>query len=177
MLPIVAGRGVSAYRTAYIAEMLLVNALLVLVLARQVERREGRAAVPRRLAWYLLCYLFLCRLIVSRLDVVPALLAFLAAAGWFGGRPIRGGVLAAIGGLVKVVPALAVLPAGIRELVAAAADGAPRLDRLRVRLRGGPRGLGRPGRPRHAGVHPLPRRARAGDRVGGRGRARCSPAG
>jgi hypothetical protein len=116
VLPIVAGRGVLAYRTAYIAEMLVLNALLVLVLARQVEQQEGRAAVPRRLAWYLLCYLFLCRLIVSRLDVVPALLAFLAAVGWFGGRPIRGGMLAALGGLVKVVPALTVLPAGIREL-------------------------------------------------------------
>jgi hypothetical protein len=63
-----------------------------------------------------LCFLFLGRLIVCRIDVVPALLAFLAAAEWSVGRPIRGGVLAAIGGLVKLFPALAILPAGLREL-------------------------------------------------------------
>jgi hypothetical protein len=115
LLPRLAGEGGVAYRTAYVAEMLLANALLVLAIAREVGRREGRAAVPRRLAWYLVGYLFLCRLMVSRLDVVPALLGFLAAAEWCRGRPIRGGVFAAIGGLVKVFPALAVLPAGLRE--------------------------------------------------------------
>jgi hypothetical protein len=116
LLPRLAGGDVVAYRAGYVAEMLLANALLVLVLAREVERREGPAAIPRRLAWYLVCYLFLCRLIVSRLDVVPALLAFLAAVEWSGGRPIRGGVLAAVGGLVKLFPVLAVLPAVLREL-------------------------------------------------------------
>ena len=125
VLPILAGRDVPTYRAAYAAEMLLVNALLVIVLAAHVERREGHGAVPRRLAWYLLCFLFLCRLIVTTLDIVPALLAFLAAAGWFAGRPIRGGLLAALGGLVKVFPALAALPAGLREL------SRPRATRLR----------------------------------------------
>ena len=171
VLPIVAGRDVLAYRTAYIAEMLLINALLVLVLARQVERREGPAAVPRRLAWYLLCYLFLCRLIVSRLDVVPALLAFLAAVGWFGGRPIVGGRRSrrwgpGQGGTRADRPA-----GGNPGALAPSADGAPRVDRLRVRLRAGDRRVGHPGRPRHAAVRPLPRGARAGDRVGGRGPA------
>lgn len=115
LLPRLAGGGLLAYRTAYIAEMLLANALLILALAREVERREGPAAVPRRLAWYLAGFLFLGRLIVGRLDVVPALLAFAAAAEWSAGRSIRGGVLAATGALVKVFPALAVLPAGLRE--------------------------------------------------------------
>lgn len=115
LIPRLAGGGLPAYRIAYIAEMLLANALLILALAREVARREGPAAVPRRLGWYLLGYLFLCRLIVSRIDVVPALLAFLAAAEWSAGRAVRGGVLAAIGGLVKLFPALAVLPAGLGE--------------------------------------------------------------
>ena len=97
----------------------------MLALAAHVERREGRAAVPRRLAWYLLCFIFLGRLIVSNLDIVPALLAFVAAAGWFAGRPILGGTLAATGGLVKVFPALAILPVGLRELAR------PRTSRLR----------------------------------------------
>jgi hypothetical protein len=64
----------------------------------------------------LLCFLFLGRLIAFRLDIVPALLAFLAAAEWSVGRPIRGGALAATGALVKVFPALAALPSGWREL-------------------------------------------------------------
>ena len=115
LLPRLAGGGVSAYRTAYVAEMLLANALLLLAVAGFVERSEGREAVPRRLAWYLVCYLFLCRLMAGRLDVVPALLAFVSAAAWSGDRPIRGGTLAALGALVKVFPALAVLPAGLAE--------------------------------------------------------------
>ena len=49
VLPILAGRSVPAYRCAYIAEMLLINALMVQVLAWQVGRREGLTAVPRRL--------------------------------------------------------------------------------------------------------------------------------
>jgi hypothetical protein len=116
VLPILAGRSMPAYKVAYSVEMLAVNALLVLAVAAYVERREGRAAVPRRLIWYLACYLFLCRLIVSRLDVVPALLAFAAAAAWSGDRPVRGGGLAALGALVKVFPGLALVPAGLREV-------------------------------------------------------------
>ena len=116
VLPILAGRSVPAYRCAYIAEMLLINALMLQVLAWQVGRREGLAAVPRRLAWYFLCYFFLCRMIVSRIDLVPALLAFLAAVEWFGSRPIVGGILAGLGGLVKIFPVLVVIPAGLREL-------------------------------------------------------------
>ncbi len=165
LLPFLAGRDVPSYRAAYAAEMLLVNALLILALAAHVERREGRAAVPRRLAWYLLCYLFLCRLIVSNLDVVPALLAFLAAAGWCAGRPIVGGTLAAAGGLVKVFPALAILPAGLREL------GRPRESRLRgsvafaLHVRAGAGGLVSARGPGDGWLRPLPRGARAGGRV------------
>src|SRR5208337_2499460 len=115
-LPILAGRSVPAYRCAYIAEMLLINALMLQVLAWQVGRREGLAAVPRRLAWYFLCYFFLSRMIVSRIDLVPALLAFLATVEWFGSRPIVGGILAGLGGLVKIFPVLVAIPAGLREL-------------------------------------------------------------
>lgn len=90
LLPRLVGEGMVAYRVAYAVEMLLVNALLILVVAREVERREGRGAVARRLGWYLLCFLFLGRLIAGRLDVVPALLGFAAAVEWSRGRPIRG---------------------------------------------------------------------------------------
>ncbi len=117
LLPILAGQSIPAYRFAYIAEMLLINAVVLQVLAWQVGRREGEAAVPRRLAWYFLCFAFLCRMIVSRIDLVPALLALLAALEWFGKRPIVGGVLASLGGLVKIFPALIAVPAGLRELL------------------------------------------------------------
>jgi hypothetical protein len=125
VLPILAGGDASTYRNGFIAEMLLVNALLVLVLAGSIERQEGRAAVPRRLVWYVCCYLLLCRLIACRLDVVPALLAFLAAENLFADRRTRGGILAALGALVKMVPALAIIPAGLREI------SRPRQTRLR----------------------------------------------
>ena len=55
-------------------------------------------------------------MIVSRIDLVPALLAFLAAVEWFGSRPIVGGILAELGGLVKIFPVLVAIPAGLREL-------------------------------------------------------------
>ena len=115
-LPVLAGTGIRAYRYAYFAEMLVVNALLLLVLAWYVDRREGRLEVRRRLIWYLVCFLFLCRLIVSRIDVVPALLMYLAVLSWAARKPILWGSLAALGGLVKIVPALVVLPASLGEL-------------------------------------------------------------
>ena len=47
---------------------------------------------------------------------VPALLMYLAALSWAARKPILWGSLAALGGLVKVVPALVVLPALLGEL-------------------------------------------------------------
>ena len=107
LLPFLAGRDVPTYRAAYAALM-----LLAWTAAGPRTGRVRRAAregvgllstppglVPR------LCYLFLCRLIVSNLDVVPPLLAFVAAAAnWFAGRPILGARLAATVAWVKRVP-------------------------------------------------------------------------
>lgn len=115
-LPILAGTSVRAYRLAYIAEMLVINALLLLALTWHVDRREGRLEARRRLIWYLVSFLFIGRLIISRIDVVPALLMYLAALSWAARKPILWGSLAALGGLVKVVPALVVLPALLGEL-------------------------------------------------------------
>lgn len=115
-LPILAGTSVRVYRFAYVTEMLVINALLVLALTRHVDRREGPLEARRRLGWYLVSFLFLGRLIVSRIDVVPALLMYVAALSWTARRPILWGCLAALGGLVKVVPALVALPASLGEL-------------------------------------------------------------
>ena len=116
LLPLLAGTSVRAYRFAYIAEMLVINALLMLALAWYVDRKDGRLEARRRLTWYLVSFLFLGRLIVSRIDVVPALLMYLAALGWAARRPVVWGSLAALGGLVKVVPALVAFPASLGEL-------------------------------------------------------------
>jgi len=115
-LPILAGTSVRAYRLAYIAEMLVINALLLLALTWHVDRREGRLEARRRLIWYLVSFLFIGRLIITRIDVVPALLMYLAALSWAARKPVLWGSLAALGGLVKVVPALVVLPALLGEL-------------------------------------------------------------
>ncbi len=128
LLPILVGRSMPAYRIGYIGEMLLVNALLLQVVAWQVGQREGEAAVAGRLGWYFLCFFFLCRMIVSRIDLVPGLIALLAALGWAGGRPIAGGVLAALGGLVKIFPVLAAVPGALQELLH------PRTTRLKGSL-------------------------------------------
>jgi len=115
-LPILAGTSVRVYRLAYVAEMLVINALLLLALTWHVDRREGRLEARRRLIWYLVSFLFLGRLIISRIDVVPALLMYVAALSWAARKPILWGSLAALGGLVKMVPALVVLPASLGEL-------------------------------------------------------------
>jgi len=126
--PILAGPSVRAYRLAYIAEMLVINALSVLALAWHVDRQEGRAEARRRLIWYVVCFLFLGRLVVSRLDMFPTLLLYLAALSWTARRPILWGTLAALGGLVKVFPALVALPGSLGEL------SRPRSSRLRGTL-------------------------------------------
>ena len=56
--------------------------------------------------------------------------------------------------------------------LAGPADATPRVDRVRMRLRAGDRGMGHHGRSWHAGSRPPAWRARAGDRVGGGGRHR-----
>ncbi|HMF38184.1 MAG TPA: hypothetical protein VKF17_16180 [Isosphaeraceae bacterium] len=115
-LPILAGTSVRVYRLAYIAEMLVINALLLLALTWHVDRRAGRLEARRRLIWYLVSFLFLGRLIISRIDVITALLMYVAALSWAARKPILWGSLAALGGLVKIVPALVVLPASLGEL-------------------------------------------------------------
>jgi len=92
------------YTFAFAFEMLCANALLVVLIARAVERREGRDAVPGRLWWYTSCFLVLCPLAVARYDLVPSLLATAAALAWAGGSRVGAGALAGVGALVKVFP-------------------------------------------------------------------------
>ncbi len=109
-------RDVATFKTALAAEMLLFHAVTVLLAASVVERRQGLEKVPSRLAWYTLFFLVLSRLLVSRFDAAPTMLAFGASVWWFSGRLRSGGLAAALGTLMKVYPAVVPLLGSIRDL-------------------------------------------------------------
>ncbi len=108
--------GVASFKIALAVEMLLFNAATVLLVASVVERRQGLAQVPSRLAWYTVFFLLLSRLMVSRFDAAPMLLGFGASVWWFAGRVRLGGLAAALGTLTKMYPAVVPLLGSIRDL-------------------------------------------------------------
>ena len=112
----IVSRGVAGFRVAFAIEMLIFNAGTVLIVARWVERRQGRARVASVLAWYTLFFLMLSRLVVSRYDAAPMLFGFGASVWWFSGRGVLGGLAAAVGTLMKVYPALVALIASAGDL-------------------------------------------------------------
>jgi hypothetical protein len=108
--PFIVARTFDAYKLAFACEMLTLNAFAVWLVAREIERTEGVERIPGRLAWYTAYFVILCPLIVTRFDVVPMLLAFLAATLFARDRPVSGGLTAGIGALTKLVPGLTILP-------------------------------------------------------------------
>lgn len=109
--PMLVARGVVGYKVAFAAEMLACNAIATLLIARHVARREGRRRVAARLTWMALPVLILGRLLVTRYDAAPMLVGFAASLAWAGGRPGRGGILAALGVGLKIYPGAAALVA------------------------------------------------------------------
>jgi hypothetical protein len=108
--------GLVAFKVAFAVEMLLFNAATVLLVASWVERRQGLARVPSRLAWYTLYFLLLSRLLVTRYDAAPMFLGFAASVWWFSGRAGLGGLAAALGALAKLYPAVVPPLASMRDL-------------------------------------------------------------
>ncbi len=100
----------AAYRWAFAAEMMVVDGILVALIAGcwrdPAERR-------RALIWYSLSLGLLGALPIARFDLMPAALAFGAALSWSRGRCGFAGVLAGVGGIVKLFPLAAVLPGGV----------------------------------------------------------------
>src|SRR6185312_5828868 len=86
------------------------------IVASWVERTQGPGRVRERLVWYTVSYLLLSRLMVSRYDAAPMLLAFAASTWWFSGHRGRGGIAAALGTLMKVYPAVIALVAATWDL-------------------------------------------------------------
>ena len=115
VVPAAIARGVVAYKVAFAGEMLVCNAVAVLLVARWIERREGRDRVAIRLAWYTLVVVFLSRLIVSRYDAAPMLVGFAATLWWSSGQGRLGGMAASVGTAMKLYPASAALVAMIGD--------------------------------------------------------------
>ena len=109
--PILITRDPTLFARLIGAEMLLANLACLGLVARHVGASAPARVVAGRLTWYTLAFAGLCPMLLARFDLVPTALAFAAALGWFGRRPILGGTLAALGALVKIFPALIAAPA------------------------------------------------------------------
>jgi hypothetical protein len=118
LLPRLLAADFDRYRCLFAAQMLAVNALTVWLVAREVVCGGGGARrVVESLAWYTLFFFTLARFIVARFDPLVMLLCFASASFWFSrpGRGALGGAAAALGALVKIVPAIVALPGMLAE--------------------------------------------------------------
>jgi hypothetical protein len=108
LIPSYVSSGLAGFKLAFAVEMLIFNASTVWVLASWTAQNLGPAHVWSRLAWYTVFFLLLSRMVVSRFDSAPTLLAFAGSAWWFAGRGVLGGLAASIGAMMKVYPAVLV---------------------------------------------------------------------
>jgi hypothetical protein len=114
VLPALVTNSVHAYRNAFVAEMAIVGVLGVLVLDVALRRLE----LPRRervlsLAVVALAPLLLGGVILTRFDLVPALLVVGAVALTVAGRRRAAALVIGIGAAVKLYPALLLPPLAI----------------------------------------------------------------
>jgi hypothetical protein len=131
LIPRLIASNFRSYQVSFATEMLLFDVLAVYLVARRVERDEGIERVVPRLVWYTVFFASLCPMLVGRYDVAPMALAFAAADWWFSGRAVLGGVTAAVGALLKIVPGLVAGPALIWEV---SLPGSRRLRGMRAFL-------------------------------------------
>jgi hypothetical protein len=101
----------SSYRVAFGLEMLLFDALVILLIAHRVEQQAGMERCVERLGWYTAYFAILCPLLSGRYDLAPTAICFASACWWFAGRNQLAGVLAGVGTLLKFFPAVVVVPA------------------------------------------------------------------
>jgi len=114
VLPALVTNSVHAYRNAFVVEMAIVGVLGVLVLDVALRRLE----LPRRervlsLAVVALAPLLLGGVILTRFDLVPALLVVGAVALAVAGRRRAAALVVGIGAAVKLYPALLLPPLAI----------------------------------------------------------------
>jgi hypothetical protein len=116
VIPRLATNRFGRYAVLFALEMLVFDAPVVYLVARQTAAREGPREVPVRLAWYTASFAALYPVIGSRYDLAPAALALAGTLTWFGGRPAAGGLLTAAGTLLKIFPAAVAALAMVFEL-------------------------------------------------------------
>jgi hypothetical protein len=104
------------YKIAFALEMLVLAAILLQMVAAWVEDHEGPNRVASRLLWAVAILTLLGRLVPTRLDLAPTLMAFTGACWWFGCREVRGGVLIGLGFLTKVFPGVVAFPGLVWDL-------------------------------------------------------------
>ena len=102
--PRILARSQAGFVAVFAVEMLVFDALLIILVARRVARTLGPELVGASLAWLTAFFTTVSPFAIGRYDLVPAVLAFASAGFWFGTRPGLGGILAAIGFLAKIVP-------------------------------------------------------------------------
>ena len=107
LLPRLFVSGEITYRWAFAAEMLLFDAALVWLVAKQGERTVGAG---RAVFWYSLGLALLGAIPIARFDLAATFLAFAAMMALNSKRSGLGGVLAGIGGLVKLFPVVVAAP-------------------------------------------------------------------
>lgn len=116
LLPrLVSGGNVGFYAALFGLEMLLWDGLCVVLVASWARRRE-RPTLFKVLLWYTVFFGALYPFVGLHYDMVPATVAFAAAAAWGSDRPGTGGVLAACAVLLKAFPGAVALPGIVGEL-------------------------------------------------------------
>ena len=115
LLPATVGTTRRVYEAAFVFEMLLVNAALIQFVALEVERNSGRGRCVSRLVWYCALFTILSRMIVSRIDLAPTLLAFWSTSLWYRKKTGLAGALAGLGALMKIFPGFVVFPGALWE--------------------------------------------------------------
>jgi hypothetical protein len=110
LLPRLAAASLGGFRWAFAVEMglcaLAINALVAYFLALT----EQQGDIIRRAAWLALALAALGPLLIARFDLAPTALAVAVLVAWQGGHLILAGVLAGIGTLVKLFPAVVLVP-------------------------------------------------------------------
>jgi hypothetical protein len=110
LVPRLAAASLGAYRWAFAAEMALcalaINILNGISLSLTGQQRE----TSLRLAWYTLALAAMGPLPLARFDLAPTALALASFVAWQAARPATAGLLAALGMLTKLFPAVVLVP-------------------------------------------------------------------
>ncbi len=109
LVPALIGRGEVGFKLGFGVEMLAFNAATVAMMAAWVKSRSGLGKARLALVRYTILYALLSRLIVTRYDAATMCLAFSSAIAWESGRRRIGGLLAGLGTLLKIGPAVIVM--------------------------------------------------------------------